>query len=54
MVLYDKAAGYTCMALLPDGDIAVIAELGNEPGFQKLATRPVGWMRLELFILSTK
>lgn len=54
MVLYDKAAGYTCMALLPDGDMAIVAELGNEPGFQKLSTRPAGWMRLELFILSTK
>lgn len=54
MVLYDKAAGYTCMALLPDGDMAIVAELGNGPGFQKLSTRPAEWMRLELFILSTK
>lgn len=54
MVIYDKAAGYTCMSLMPDGNMAVIAELGDEPGFQKLATRPAGWMRLELFILSTK
>ena len=51
-VLYDKAAGYTCMALLPDGSIAIIAELGNEVGFQYMAVRPAGWMRLELFILS--
>lgn len=54
MVLYDKAAGYTCMALMPDGTMAIVAELGDEPGFQKLSTRPDGWMRLELFILSTK
>ncbi|WP_373155262.1 sialidase family protein [Bacteroides cellulosilyticus] len=54
MVLYDKAAGYTCMALLPDGDLAIIAELGNAEGFQKLNVRPAGWMRLQLFILSNK
>lgn len=54
MALYDKAAGYSCMAFMPDGDLVIIAELGDEPGFQKLQTRPVGWMRLELFKLSTK
>lgn len=54
MVLYDKAAGYTCMALLPDGDLVIIAELGDLSGFTKASPRPEGWIRLQLFILSSK
>lgn len=54
MVLYDKAAGYTCMALMPDGDLVIVAELGDLPGFTKTSIRPEGWIRLDLFILSSK
>lgn len=54
LVLYDKAAGYTCMALMPDGDLVIVAELGDLPGFTKTSTRPEGWIRLDLFILSSK
>ena len=36
MVLYDKAAGYTCMALLPDGDLVIVQNLVTCPDLQKL------------------
>lgn len=57
-VLYEKAAGYTCMDLLPDGRIAIIFEDGDTDGFTRKSLpgidppqRPEGWMRLDLMIV---
>lgn len=49
--LYNFASGYSDMALMPDGRLAIIFEAGPGPGFIKGASRPAGWMRLDLFIL---
>lgn len=50
-VLYEKAAGYSCTTLLPDGSLAIIFEAGDNNGFIKTANRPPGWMRLDVIIL---
>lgn len=50
-LIYEKASGYSCISQLKDGRIAVVFEAGSEEGFTKLASRPAGWMRLDLFIL---
>lgn len=50
-LLYEKAAGYSCMTQLANGDIAILFEAGNEQGFIKSAVRPAGWMRLDLMIV---
>ena len=57
-ILYDKASGYTCMDILPDGRIAIIFEAGDTPGFTRKSIpgstppkRPEGWMRLDLMII---
>lgn len=39
---------------MPDGDLVIVAELGDLPGFTKTSIRPEGWIRLDLFILSSK
>lgn len=54
MILHEKAAGYTCMAFTPDGDLIIAAELGDTDGFSKSSVRPAGWIKLQLFILSSK
>lgn len=53
-LLYEKAAGYSCLTKLKDGRIAVLFEAGSKAGFEKLANRPAGWMRLDLIILPNK
>ena len=54
IVIYDKAAGYSAMAILPSGELLIIAEAADGPGFTTSSVRPAGWLRLELFILSSK
>lgn len=54
IVIYDKAAGYSAMALLPSGELLTIAEVADGPGFTTSSVRPAGWLKLELFILSSK
>ena len=49
--LYSLASGYSDMALLPDGRIAIIFEAGPGAGFVKSSSRPAGWLRLDLIIL---
>ncbi|MBQ7194204.1 MAG: exo-alpha-sialidase [Bacteroidales bacterium] len=49
--LYSLASGYSDMTLLPDGRLAVVFEAGPEQGFIKAATRPAGWMRLDIIVL---
>ena len=58
IVLYDEAAGYTCIDQLPDGRLAIIFEDGDTPGFTRKSLpgidppqRPAGWMRLDLMIV---
>lgn len=53
-LLYEKAAGYSCLTALKDGRIAVLFEAGPKQGFEKLTERPAGWMRFDLIILPNK
>lgn len=52
-ILYDRSAGYSCIAQLPDGHIAVVFETGDGAGFPKMTpgNRPPGWMRLDVIVL---
>ena len=52
-LLYDKAAGYSCIAPLSDGRLAIVFETGDSDGFPKMTpgNRPPGWMRLDVLIL---
>lgn len=50
-LLYEKAAGYSCLTRLKTGEIAILFEAGDESGFIKTAVRNAGWMRLDLIIL---
>lgn len=56
VLLYEKAAGYSCMTFTKDGRLAVLAEVGDEPGFINTAgdqgKRPAGWMRLDIILLN--
>jgi len=49
--LWPRACGYTCITQLNDGKIAIIFECGENMGFIKQATRPAGWMRLDIVII---
>lgn len=49
--LYPKAAGYSCMAFLPDGSLAIVFETAETMGFTRSATRSEGWMRLDVMVL---
>lgn len=58
-LLYEKAAGYTCMTFLPDGRVAIIFETADTDGFTRTSIpdtkplkRPAGWMRLDLILLN--
>lgn len=50
-LLYDKAAGYSCLTFLKDGRLGVLFEAGPKLGFEKSTQRPAGWMRLDLMIV---
>lgn len=50
-LLYEKAAGYSCITQLKDGRFAIVFEAGDESGFSKKADRSKGWMRMDLLIL---
>lgn len=49
--LYSLASGYSDMALLPNGKLAVVFEAGPGQGFTKAGSRPAGWLRLDIIIL---
>ncbi|MBR5176011.1 MAG: exo-alpha-sialidase [Bacteroidales bacterium] len=50
--LYPLASGYSDMALLPDGRLAILFEAGPEEGFIRgSGPRPPGWLRQDLLIL---
>lgn len=50
-LLYEKAAGYSCLTRLKTGEIAILFEAGDESGFIKSSVRNAGWMRLDIIIL---
>lgn len=56
--LYEKASGYSCMSLLPDGRMAIIFESADTQSFtrkslpdMKPLKRPAGWMKLDLILV---
>lgn len=49
-VMASGAAGYSCMAPLPDGKIAVLFETADGASFIRSPQRPAGWMRLDLLV----
>lgn len=49
--LYSLASGYSDMVRMPDGKIAIVFEAGDTNGFVKGASRPAGWLRLDLLVL---
>lgn len=53
MLLFDKAAGYSNMAQLPNGDLALIFETADTEGFPRMlpGLRPPGWMRLDVILM---
>lgn len=51
-LLYNKAAGYSCITRLNDGRFAVVFESADSQGFIRTATRGTGWMRLDVLVLS--
>ena len=52
-LLYNKAAGYSCITQLNDGGLAIVFETSDNNGFLKMTpgNRPPGWMRLDVIIL---
>lgn len=57
-LLYDRAAGYSCMTFLSDGRLAIIFETSDSQSFTRKSIpnttplkRPAGWMKLDLIIL---
>ena len=50
LLLTSKASGYSCMAPLPDGKIAVLYEAADGTGFIRNPQRPAGWMRLDFLV----
>lgn len=54
LLLFDKAAGYSNITNLSNGDIAIIFETADTDGFPKMLPgyRPPGWMRLDVLVLS--
>ncbi|QIU95628.1 sialidase family protein [Bacteroides faecium] len=58
LLLYDKASGYSCMALLPDGRMAIIFETADTQSFTRKSLpnikplkRPADWMKLDLILV---
>lgn len=49
--LYSKAAGYSDLARLNDGRLALVFEAADTRGFIRRQDRPAGWMRLDVMIL---
>lgn len=51
-LLYDKAAGYSCITKLKDGRLAIVFETADSQGFLRISgNRPAGWMRLDVIVL---
>jgi sialidase-1 len=54
LLLFGKAAGYSDITLLKNGDLAIIFETADTEGFPKMipGNRPPGWMRIDVIVLS--
>lgn len=54
ILLFEKAAGYSDITALPNGDLAIIFETGDTQGFPKMipGNRPPGWMRIDVIVIS--
>lgn len=50
-LLFNKAAGYSCITRMKDGRFAVIFETAATQGFIRTATRGAEWMNLDVIIL---
>ncbi len=50
-VVHPHASGYSCMANLPDGRLAIVWESGDAPTFDRTREREPGWMRIDLRLL---
>lgn len=50
-LLYNLASGYSDMTILDDGRLAIVFECGPEKGFTYAASRPAGWMQIQMLIL---
>lgn len=46
-VIHPLASGYSCMAMLKDGRVAIVWESGDTPTFPKTRERTPGWMRID-------
>ena len=58
LLLYDKASGYSCMALLPDEQMAIIFETADTQSFTRKSLpnikplkRPADWLKLDLILV---
>ncbi len=50
-VIHPLASGYSCMANLPDGRVALVWESADTTTFPRGRERPAGWMRIDLRLL---
>lgn len=50
-LLFNKAAGYSAITQMDNGDFAVVFESADTQGFIRTATRGYNWMRLDVIIL---
>jgi sialidase-1 len=50
-VVHPLASGYSCMANLPDGRVAIVWESGDTPAFVRTRDREPGWMRIDIRLL---
>ena len=52
-LLFNKAAGYSCITQLSDRGLAIVFETSDNNGFLKMTpgNRPPGWMRLDVIVL---
>lgn len=50
-ILHPKAAGYSCMAQLKDGRIAIVWESADTPSFPRSRERQAGWMRMDFYLM---
>ena len=50
-VIHPLASGYSCMAQLSDGRVAIVWESGDTPTFPRTRERAAGWMRIDCRLL---
>lgn len=51
-LLYNKAAGYSCITQMNNGNLAIVFETADTNGFMRInRKRAPGWMRLDVIIL---